>query len=186
MSRNYCLLLLLLFTLNIAQAQYEKILHQTFLLEEVDLVALNIAGDVAIEKWAGNTILTETNVKIFDSSRGIINYFIKAGRYDIEQEEFGTKGIRLTSKDNIRRPIKTQTGECREEITVRVFVPEDFEDTGDGRLKRKINEKDFELKRKINSDPTKQKKDSLFLTPAQVDSTFMNTAIPKNDSGRGE
>ncbi|MFK7933625.1 MAG: hypothetical protein AB8G22_08945 [Saprospiraceae bacterium] len=159
-------------------------MHQTFLLEEVDLVSLNIAGDVAVEKWAGNTILTETRVKIFDSSRGIINYFIKAGRYDIVEEEFGSEGILLASKDNIRRPIKTQTGECREEIVVRIFIPEDFDDDGSGRLRRQEEE---EQERKIKPPVSvKVEKDSSYLTPTQVDSTFINTSTTNNDSGKGE
>lgn len=119
-----------------AQAQLEKVLHQTFFLDEIDLVALNVAGDIEIEQWAGNTIMTETKVKLYEGSPGIINYFVKTGRYDIEHESFGSEGIRLNSKDSVRRPIKTKAGECYEEVIVRVFIPEDFEKDGNNTLKR--------------------------------------------------
>lgn len=174
MLKNLCLLLLITFTVNVAQAQLEKVLHQTFLLDDIDLVDLNIAGEVAVEEWAGNTIMTETKIRIFAGSRGIINYFVKAGRYDIIQDSLGSAGIRLHSKDNVRRPIKTQTGVCREEITVRVFVPEDFKQNGNGRLERIIEEEPLESPA---IEPTAQVvKDSFFLTPVQVDSTFTNAS----------
>lgn len=174
MLRNLCFLLFFSIFMNTSHAQLEKVLHQTFFLEEIDLVALNVAGDIEIEQWAGNTIMTETRVKLYEGSPGIINYFVKAGRYDIEKEDFGTTGIKLNSKDNIRRPIRTKTGECYEEVTVRVFVPEDFEKNQNGTLER--------VKEEVSKVKNVSKPDSIAIKSVAIDSLSTDSILIKQDT----
>ena len=109
----------------LATAQLSKVLHQSFEIGDVKTVSLNLVGEYEIEKWAGNTILTETSIEIYDAKPGIFNHFVKEGRYEIiadVQEATAT----LTSKDRERKSIRTKKGECYEFIKLKIFVPDDF------------------------------------------------------------
>ncbi len=109
----------------VAQAQVKKILHQSFEIEELDNIKLNLTGDYEIVEWAGNSILVETNVELYSASRDIYNFFKEQGRYEIKADTVAN-AIHLKSVDSERKPIKTRKGECFEIIRVRVLIPEDF------------------------------------------------------------
>ncbi len=134
--------LLLAFCLNfvqIASAQLEKVLHQTFeLSDSITSVSLNIYGDYEFQKWSSNTIMVETSIELYDASPSILNHFVKKGRYDLV---FAAKGamLNLDSKDLERTAIKTrvknkknknsdeiETKQCFEIVKVRVFIPDSF------------------------------------------------------------
>ena len=121
--------ILILISLLFAQttfAQLEKSIHQTFELDTFNQVNINLQGEVEIEKWAGNTIMAETKIKLYDASAGILSYFVKEGRYEIISHASGTQ-IELKSKDVVRKPIQTKNGQCFEEVMVKIYMPEDFE-----------------------------------------------------------
>lgn len=125
--RILALTFILIFSYSIAQAQVKKILHQSFDLEKVDNVKLDLAGDYEIIAWAGNAILVETNIELYSASRDIYNHFKKEGRYEIAVDSTSTQElIQLRSVDKERKPIRTSKGECFEIIRVRVMIPEDF------------------------------------------------------------
>ncbi len=105
--------------------QMEKIVHQTFALDDIETIRLELEGEIEVVNWAGNTVLTETKIQLFDASKAIFNHFVENGRYEVESELIN-EIIQLKSKDKERKPIRTRKGECFETINVRVFVPEDF------------------------------------------------------------
>lgn len=112
--------------MNVSSAQLAESIHQSFEMDDYNSVYINLKGEVEVETWAGNTVLTETKIKLYDASKGILDYFIKLGRYEIETTNSSSR-INLKSKDIVRRPIRTKNGECYEEVKVRVFLPDDFE-----------------------------------------------------------
>lgn len=117
-----------IFFFQVANAQLTKVLHQTFEIDSVDKVTLNLVGEYELEKWAGNNILTETKIEIYNTTPGTFKFLIKEkGRYDIVAEINGITGS-LFSYDSERRAIKNkETGkECYEIIKVKIFVPDDF------------------------------------------------------------
>jgi len=124
-----------LFYFQISSAQLTKVLHQTFDIGEAETVSLGITGEYKIEKWAGNTIMTETSIELYDATPNILKYFVKAGRYEIEGEENNTS-YKLASKNAERKAIRTKQGECYEFVKIRVFVPEDFDIVNDNSLVR--------------------------------------------------
>jgi len=171
--KTYIHILLLAFIPTILFAQQQRTLHQTFEIEEVERINFNLYDEIEFEKWAGNTILTETKVEVHDATKGIFDHFVNGGRYEIvmadkpgakpkspeEQYEVnadyfeeGTSGgstneveeepepeveettaeagIYFNSKDAERKPIRTRTGECMEVIKIRIFIPEDFNRSG--------------------------------------------------------
>lgn len=116
------------FSTQVASAQLTKVLHQTFEVDSVDKITLSLVGEYEVEKWAGNTILTETKIEIYDASPGIFKFFIEEkGRYDIVAEIDGMTAS-LFSNDSERKTIKNKENdtECFELIKLKIFVPDDF------------------------------------------------------------
>lgn len=120
-----------LFSVSIAQAQLEKVMHQTFEVGEMKTITLDLMGEYTIEKWAGNTVMTETKVELYEASPAILNHFIiKEKRYEVVADTLNSQ-LALSSLDKERKPIRTKLRECSEIVHVRVFVPDTFEMTGD-------------------------------------------------------
>jgi len=128
LMKFYTTLVALLLFCGLANAQHEKNIHKTFQIDSVDILSINLSGDnISIEPWAGNMILAQTNIKLFDAgSRGILKYFVDQGRYDLVLSEIENGEADLSSTKQKRAPIITKNGECREEVTVKLLVPEDF------------------------------------------------------------
>ena len=124
MRITFLILILISFS-NFSNAQLSKVLHQTFEIDDVDTVSLNLVGEYEIEKWAGNAILTETTIELYDAKPGIFKYFIKEGRYEIIADVNETSVV-LHAKDSERKSIRTKIGECYEFIKLKIFVPDDF------------------------------------------------------------
>ncbi len=117
-----------LFVFQIANAQLSKVIHQTFEIDSIDNLTINLVGEYELVKWAGNTILTETKVEIYNTTVGIFKFFIEEKkRYEIVADLNGANGT-LFSFDSKRPTIKNnKTGEeSYEMIKVKIFVPDDF------------------------------------------------------------
>ncbi len=118
-------------------AQLEKTIHQTFDVSKSNAISLELISDtILVVPWAGNNILTETKVELYEASPSIMAHFVeKEKRYAIEADT--TSGsYRLFSTDQERKPIRTRQGECPEIVQIRVFVPEDFEKQSNTNLVR--------------------------------------------------
>lgn len=121
----------LMLTLSLpAWSQWREILHQTFEADSIHNVQLDIFGDYEIEPWAGNTILTETKVSLDCGNKNILEFLIEQGRYALEGKRTGAD-LLIVSKDKVRNPMRTNDQDCKETARVRIFLPDDFEQTGD-------------------------------------------------------
>lgn len=136
MKKTAIVVLLALFSISSVNAQLEKILHQSFELNEINNINLDLNGEIEIEKWAGNSILTETTIQVYDATPGIFKHFIENGRYAIEANTEIEGSIAIGSKDKERRAIRTKKGECYEFVKIRLFVPDDFEVVDEKSLQR--------------------------------------------------
>ena len=86
---------------------------------------MDIYGDYELIPWAGDHILTETNIQLYEASEGILEHFLKIGRYEMVIDS--TEGrFSLVSKDKERRSVKTSKGECYEFVNTKVFVPDAY------------------------------------------------------------
>ena len=108
-----------------ALAQMERTVYQSFEIDSVQTITLDIVGDYEINVWAGNSILTETNIQIWKASPQLLDYFIEEGRYEIVAVTTPSSAT-LSSKHPTRKPIKTKTDECTEIVTLKIFVPDNF------------------------------------------------------------
>ena len=133
--RTLLFILLLLPTLSFAQM--EKTLHQSFSLDSVDLVTLDLQEEVIVETWSGAGILTETKVELYYASRGLMKHFIEVQeRYKIESDG-GTGSMRLVNTVPVRKSVQYKGQQCEEFITTKVYMPEEFELVDGKTLRRK-------------------------------------------------
>ncbi len=128
---TYKISILLFFSLffsAVGFCQLEKTLHQTFDLGEKTTLLLDLYGEYAIVPWAGNNVLVETNVQLYNSTSSVLRHFIEKDlRYQIDVDTMQAGALVLVSHDKKRIGLRTKTGaESTEVITTKVFVPEDF------------------------------------------------------------
>lgn len=113
-----------------AQAQMERTMYQVFEVDSAQTVHFEVAGEYEILEWAGNSILVETNVQIWDASREILADLIKLGRYDLATDSTAgpnPKQIRIFTKHLNRKSIKRLDGQkCLEIAVTKIFVPDTF------------------------------------------------------------
>ena len=81
----------------------------------------------------GNTILAETNIKITNASRQLLDFFIQKGRYEVVRKDFGDI-IKLEMKPMIRKEITTQQGLCEEEVFFTLYIPTQIEVSTVGKI----------------------------------------------------
>lgn len=121
-------------------AQNEKTFHQAFEIQDASKIQFSLTGYYELVPWAGNTVLVETTIRLYDSKPEILDYFIKKeGRYNVLAEKKG-EVLNLSSKDKVRKKIKYQEKECLESVDVRIFVPDTYEIQSDSLLVRKNDE----------------------------------------------
>lgn len=126
-----------------AQAQLKKTLHKVFEVPAVtqQLVFNIYEGDeYEVVPWAGNTILTETQIEMYNASKGVFDFFLKEGRYDFVSLEQSDSLI-LSSKDLLRHAIKIEDIQSEERVVSRIFVPDTFQKQGDALWARPETEK---------------------------------------------
>jgi len=115
---------------NTTQAQMERTMYQVFEVDSAQLVTFEVAGEYEILEWAGNSILIETNVQIWDASREILSDLIKNGRYDLTTDSAtvpNPKEVRIFTKHLNRKSIKRIDGQkCLEIAVTKIFVPDTF------------------------------------------------------------
>ncbi len=123
-------LILWLFFNVTAQAQMERTMYQVFEVDSAQTVHLEVEGEYNVLPWAGNSILIETNVQIWNASREILAELIKIGRYDLATDSSAApnpKDVRIFTKNRKREPIKRLDGQkCLEIAVTKIFVPDTF------------------------------------------------------------
>ncbi|MEM9888526.1 MAG: hypothetical protein AAF849_21705 [Bacteroidota bacterium] len=130
------LLLLCIFQTTEATAQFRKVLHKTFELEKAEEINFDLAGEVEMETWSGNVIMTETTVFLGNASASMLNHFVEKGRYDIiASDPDSTVVMVITSKIKEREAVKLRRWvdkelveiDAEERVAIKVFIPEEYE-----------------------------------------------------------
>ncbi|HMR44108.1 MAG TPA: hypothetical protein PKC40_09750 [Saprospiraceae bacterium] len=136
MKKNFGIFVFVFFQLSLS-AQLEKTIHQTFELNQPTSISLEIKGDYELVSWSGDHILTETNIELYDATEGILQHYLKAGRYEVLADTSVATQFKLYSKDQERRVLRTKRGECFEVVKMKIFVPETFDTSNPTLLVRK-------------------------------------------------
>ncbi len=120
------------------KAQIQKVFHQTFeVSDSVEVISLNIVDPLDVESWAGNQILAEIKLEIKFGTPGILKFLLDSERYNLESERAGAS-LSLASKNPKRNLLKNKEEQIiKEIINIRLFVPDEYELTNTGELRRK-------------------------------------------------
>lgn len=112
-------------------AQMERTIYQAFEIDSSEVIRLDLVGFTHVEMlvWAGNTVLSEVSIQLWDASPEILNYFVDKGRYKFGFEKKGTTAS-ITTQVRERKVIKTKisgpTG-CQEITTLKLFIPDTYQ-----------------------------------------------------------
>lgn len=123
------------------EAQVQRILHQEFAVSDsITEIKATLYGDYTVEPWPGNNVLLESQIKLYNATEGILKHYLEAGRYELLSEYQGPVLV-LTARDLEHPTIKTNRGESFEDLQQRLFVPEDFQEVGQGHWTRPPKER---------------------------------------------
>jgi len=140
MQLRFLLFTALLFLGGSLFAQFSKTVHHSFEADSASTITINIEGDVSVEAWEGNTVLVETNIRVYNASKSLFEFMVdEQGRYEVLGNLSGST-LAITSKDSERRIIQTKKGQANEEVIVRVRLPKRFDGEGTGPYTRKAEE----------------------------------------------
>jgi hypothetical protein len=134
--RYYLLLLLSLTLPSLLWAQNEKVIHQTFDLNGITQLTIDLVGEVEVELWAGDNALAETKIQIWDAPPHVLKFFIEEKkRYEVLEVRNG-EAMSLSANDPIRDPIRYKGNTCFETIRLRLLIPDSFQKVGEWEYRR--------------------------------------------------
>ncbi len=107
------------------------IFHKTIPADSIKSVTLDIAetDELSVVNWPGNYILIETSVLMYNGQKNLMRTLKEEGRWDIEPALSGST-LTLTSVEKMRPVMKTKRGLTEDEVTVVIYLPEDFKGSG--------------------------------------------------------
>ena len=108
------------------QAQIKHTFHNTYELEEIETIELEVIGDVEFVKWKGTSLMTETIIELGNATKGILRHLLNKQRYDLADASEGTM-LRIESVTKERKAVITRSGTCDEHVGIIIYVPKDFE-----------------------------------------------------------
>ena len=131
-------IVLSLLPVNTVSAQAQRTSYQVFQLDTLTEIELQLFDDYKVESWAAKNLMTQSTIKLYNGSEGILQHFVDNGRYAVEVDTIGSR-LRLVSKDQERKKIKTKEGECFEVIELILYLPEEFEPRSEGLYIKKVD-----------------------------------------------
>ncbi len=125
-------LILLILVSSATYSQITETFHKTYSCFEVNVIKVNLLGNVSIEQWDGTSVMVKTKVSLTNASKAALEHFItKKGRYDIVDNNLNN-ALSLESKDTKRSPIILKNGSCDETVDVIVYIPVTYQEQDDG------------------------------------------------------
>jgi uncharacterized protein (DUF1786 family) len=119
-------------------AQLEKTIHQTFNVNDAKNIGITMNNEYEIQTWPGDAVLVETNIKLENATSAILNFAVDSGRYVIVFEDNGNGStFTLKEKATNRPKLSSKNGLVNEMVTVKIFIPEDFDASNKALLVKK-------------------------------------------------
>lgn len=117
-------LLLSILSVNFANAQSaEKTLVKSFNLKGMNVVTLNLPGEVEVQQWNNPIMRVQMTIGIENVREATLKSLVKAGRYNLQSKE-GEEEYEI-SAPGMNRTVKIGGQELRENISYIVYAPED-------------------------------------------------------------
>ena len=112
--------------------------HETFALDSVQVIELRLYDEYETISWAGARLMVQTTVDLYGCRDHILDFFHEQERYAVRDTIAG-EVLTLSSVDTKRKMILVEGKECYEQVTLRVFVPENFVPESPQLFRRKEN-----------------------------------------------
>lgn len=117
-------LILAVLTMNFATAQSaEKILVKSFNLKGMNIVTLDLPGEVEVQQWNNSIMRIQMTVGIENVKEATLKSLVKVGRYNLQSKE-GEEEYTV-SAPNMNRTVKIGGQELKENISYIVYAPEE-------------------------------------------------------------
>lgn len=103
------------------------IYYRTFPMDSIDQLTIStFANDkVEIKEWPGNHLMIETSIMLYNGRQNILEFFKEEGRWDFNSQLSG-KQLSISPKDNERRQASGEKGVMEDDVSIVIYVPEDF------------------------------------------------------------
>lgn len=131
-------LTLIIIASSVSTAQVKRTIHQTFELSDENVeVSLDIYDEYEVEEWSSNNIMVVITATLESGAQHLLDFYVeKKGRYDIEKSDEGNITT-LVSKDKERRKMKYRDQVVYEIVTMKMYIPENYEMAGKDKLVKK-------------------------------------------------
>ncbi len=116
---TFCLLL----TSHFLYGQLQRTTNQSITAKDVTSVNIQFDYETEIERWPGGHIQIQTTIKMTNGNRNILESLVKEKRYEVLIKEDNGK-LTLNYKD-FKQGLRAGGYNIYEDISVKVFVPED-------------------------------------------------------------
>lgn len=137
MNKLKCIIpsFLFLFIALSLQGQIRHTFHNTYELEEIETIELEVVGNVEFIKWKGTSLMAETVIELGNATKGILRHLLNKQRYELADNSDGTT-LHIESVMKERKAVITQQGSCDEQVDVIIYVPKNFEVRGNNLIVR--------------------------------------------------
>lgn len=124
-----------------AHAQWQKTVHQAFLLpDSLQTLTLDLPWSYTVSSWINNGVMVETSILLENASETVLQTALKEGRYTLRTDTLDNQMLRLRPAPEDFPPMISSKGKVREIIQLRIFIPEIFTQEQDNRWVRKKEE----------------------------------------------
>ena len=116
--------------------QLNKRLYETFELKHFNEVSFDLIGEMNLETWPGSALMVETNIDLYQSTQKMLDFFEESGRYKVSATKADST-LNLSSLNKERKMVRTDKGISEEVVTIKVYIPEEFEIISNTLIRRK-------------------------------------------------
>ncbi|MEM8584486.1 MAG: hypothetical protein AAGF87_09470 [Bacteroidota bacterium] len=127
---RFVLLCLILAPVSLLAQDPSALFHQTFDLEDFNGIKLeaHTNDSIRVEKWVGNQLMIETNIKMLNGRRSLLDHYLEKGRWALDTTINGDQ-LHFAAHSPVRNVLTTNQIEIVEEVNIVFYVPETFEST---------------------------------------------------------
>ena len=112
----------LIVAITIVTAQSEKTLVKSFNLQGIQVVVLDIDGDVEIREWKNDILRIQLTVNITNGNDSMLKSLVTAGRYNL-YSNISEEGFKIFAPET-KKEMKVSGQDLNERISYIVYAPE--------------------------------------------------------------
>lgn len=112
----------LIFAITIATSQAEKTLVKSFNLKGMQVVELDLDGDIEVREWDNTIMRIQLTIMIERGNDSTLKSLVRAGRYNL-YSEIGDEDFKIFAPGT-KKEMKVGSQELNENISYTVYAPE--------------------------------------------------------------